>query len=159
MALADYTNRIDSFFSRNGDFYKAHKLASAVLMEMANDKTLFHEIIKKNLKKKDFINSKRINPVLAFEISASSNYSFIAHTWIPRPDGNAAITHQSVHHHGGLLLSSVAPIGPGYTSVLFRKGFNIESDRTTNMKIDRYYANEKGSLEFIDTFTPHVVFY
>ncbi len=158
-SLEEYLKEITSVFRRNNDLYKAHALAAPVLKEMAADMNIFHEIIKRNLLEKDFLLSNRINPVIALPINKTEYYTLVANCWLPLPDKNPAMTHQSIHHHGNLLLSSVAPIGPGYTSVLFKKGYKINPDNTTEIEIDKIYSNEKGSLEFIDTYTPHVVFY
>ena len=158
-SLEEQVKKITSFFEKNNDLYKAHALAAPVLKEMASDMDIFHKIIKKNLLGNNFLSLGRINPVIALEINKNDYYTLVANCWLPLPDKNPDTTHQSIHHHGNLLLTSVAPIGPGYSSVLFKKGYKINSDNITEMEIDKIYLNEKGSLEFIDTYTPHVVFY
>jgi hypothetical protein len=157
--LTEYLEKLNVLFSNNNDLYKAHELSKGILKEMADNTELFHEIIKKNLMKEGFLLSKRNNPVIALEIEKTSSYTLVANCWMPLPDGNTNLTHQSIHHHGGLLLTSVAPVGPGYSSIIFKKGYKIKEDQTVDITIDKDYSNTKGNLEFVDTFTPHVVFY
>lgn len=84
----------------------------------------------------------------------------VAHFWLPLPDRNTNITHQSIHHHGRLLLTSVAPFGPGYNSFIFKKGFSIHPDtEDVTIQVDKEYHNPLYNIEFIETHTPHVVFY
>src|ERR1700761_5133188 len=120
MALNHYTQRIRQAFAQSPSNYEAHQKSRVILEEMARDKTVFHEILKKNMASPDFHLKKRINPVVALEIDTTINYSFIAHCWMPLPDTDTEMTHQSIHHHGNLLLTSIAPIGPGYSSILFK---------------------------------------
>ncbi|HSY61077.1 MAG TPA: hypothetical protein VK796_04330, partial [Cytophaga sp.] len=70
------------------------------------------------------------------------------------------ITHQSIHHHGRLLLTSVAPYGPGYASIIFKQGFTIDpKTEITAIEIDKEYKNPLYNIEYIEINTPHVVFY
>jgi hypothetical protein len=138
----------------------AHGIAKDLFIEMAKDRDVFFEIVKRNIQTKNFFSNKRINPVIAMTVVENPYITIIAHFWLPRPDRSTTITHQSIHHHGKLLLTSVSPFGPGYESILFRKGFQIDpiSEHTT-MQIDKYYANPLYNIEFVDSYVPHVVFY
>jgi hypothetical protein len=157
--LNEYLEELNVLFLSTNDLYKAHELSKSILQEMADNTDLFHEVVKKNLMQEGFLLSKRNNPVIALEMNKTLSYTLVANCWMPLPDGNTDITHQSIHHHGGLLLTSIAPIGSGYSSIIFKKGYKVNDDRTADMAIDKIYSNTKGNLEFVDTFTPHVVFY
>ncbi len=158
--LKHYSITINDIFKKESSRYKAHEQCKPLLIEMAKNKTILFEIITKNLSKPNFLLQKRINPVIALDIEINETVSFIAHCWMPLPDKRNDITHQSIHHHGKLILTSVAAWGNGYESIIFKKGYSIDKQtEITDMQIDRFYKNDFGNIEFIDTYTPHVVFY
>lgn len=155
-----YIKSINEIFNIESNRYKAHELCKPLLWEMAKKESILFEIIKKNIEKPDFFKQKRINPVIAFEIETNQTVSFVAHCWLPLPSKRNDITHQSIHHHGKLLLTSVAAFGKGYESIVFKKGYSIDKKSgITNIQIDKTYSNPHLNIEFIDTDTPHVVFY
>ncbi len=127
---------------------------------MARDAGVLPDIIRNNLAKPGFLESRRVNPVLAMVIEKKDKFELIMHGWLPLPDRRTAISHQSIHHHGNLLLTSVGAFGPGYESILFRPGFEI-SRKTgkTAMAAEKIYENPLYNIEFVDTDTPHIVFY
>lgn len=155
-----YIKSINDIFKSESNRYKAHELCKPLLLEMAKSQSILFEIIKQNIEKPIFFNQKRINPVIALEIETNETVSFVAHCWMPLPNKSNTITHQSIHHHGKLLLTSVAAFGNGYESIIFKKGYSIDKKSgITNIQIDRIYTNPHLNIEFIDTDTPHVVFY
>ena len=100
------------------------------------------------------------DPVIAMTIVDNPFITLIAHFWMPLPDRSTNITHQSIHHHGRLLLTSVAPYGPGYESIIFKQGFKIDlQTEFVSIEIDKEYKNPLYNIEYIETNTPHVVFY
>lgn len=158
--LDEYTSELKKIFSENEDRYKAHQLSREILLELAKDKGYFTQIIEKNLSNPEFGNQKRITPVVALDIEVNDMFSLIAHCWLPQPDLDTEMSNQSVHHHGDLLLTSVASMGPGYESILFKKGFSFNKDTLeAKMEIDKIYKNPYMNIEFIDRDTPHIVFY
>jgi hypothetical protein len=158
--LSAYIEEINAIFRKEEDRYKAHSLCRPLLLEMAKDRSVLYEIIRKNILRPGFWEQKRINPVIALDIEANETVSFVAHCWMPLPDRDTTTTHQSIHHHGKLLLTSVAAFGPGYESLIFKKGFSIDkSTGLASMQLDKVYRNDYLNIEFIDANTPHVVFY
>ena len=155
--LSKYREQLNLDFSGT-DFYQSHLKANGTLLEMAsNDETLF-EILAKNIGSKKFLSSLRINPVIALPMIEESNYTLVANCWIPRPDGNIELSHQSIHHHGNLLLSSVGAFGSGYESMLFEK-IKASDNPDVKIKLSKIYSNPRGHIEFVDAYTPHIVFY
>ena len=158
--LKYYIKNINNIFQQENNRYKAHELCKPLLKEMANNSSILFEIVKKNLQKPAFFLQKRINPVIALDIEINETISFVAHCWMPLPDKQSDITHQSIHHHGKLLLTSVAAYGIGYESIIFKKEYSINKESgETFMQIDKIYKNPFLNIEFIDINTPHVVFY
>lgn len=156
----DYYNTALTHIFKKNQPRIAHALSKDLLLEMAKDKTILLEIIDRNVKSKGFFLKERINPVIAMTIVDNPFITLVAHFWMPLPDRATNITHQSIHHHGRLLLTSVAPYGPGYESIIFKQGFTIDPQtEITSIKIDKEYKNPVYNLEYIETNTPHVVFY
>ncbi|MBI4040654.1 MAG: hypothetical protein HY390_02175 [Deltaproteobacteria bacterium] len=141
------------------DRLKVHEQAAPILRDMSELKILF-EIIQKNVTSPPFLLKERINPVIAFPIEENPSFSLIAHVWFPLPDGNTELTHQSIHHHGLLLLTSVAAWGEGYESILFKKNFSVdpETDRAS-MDVEAMFQHRLHEIRFVDVYQPHVVFY
>jgi hypothetical protein len=159
-SLANYTSAIAKIFADEQDRAIAHKKSQPILAQMANDKPIIFEIIKKNLLKPDFINKVRHYPTLAFEIYLDSNIGMNANVFMPLPDKSTDISFQSIHHHGKLLLSTAAAEGPGYESILFKKGFTINPEtKETNLQIEKIYTFGKGGVDFVGSDQPHVVFF
>ena len=157
--LGGYIEKLRSIF-RNNDYREAHQKAKDVLLEMAKDKNVLFDIIRQNLSSPGFFSQKRINPVIAFEITKNKDFSITAHCWMPLPDKRTDTTHQSIHHHGRLLLTSVSPVGEGYESIVFKKGYELDKVAgQAKMSIEKIYKNPQHNIEFIDSHTPHVVFY
>lgn len=157
--LDQYITSLTNIFKKNQPRI-AHKLSQSLLLEMAQDKNILLEIIDRNIKSNDFFLKKRINPVIALSIVDNPFITLVAHFWMPLPDRATNITHQSIHHHGRLLLTSVAPYGPGYESIIFKQGFTIDpSTEFTSIEIEKEYNNPLYNIEYIETKTPHVVFY
>lgn len=149
---------MDALFE--GPYREAHAKAQAVLAPLAGDRAFFEEIVLECASRPGFFSQGRINPVVAFNLLQTPHYSLIAHGWIPRPDGDTTISHQSIHHHGKLLLTSLAAFGAGYESLLFKRGFTVDKkSREAELKPQKLYVNSQGSIEFVDSFAPHVVFY
>ncbi len=157
--LDAYLEKLTTIF-RNNDYRLAHEKAKDVLLRMARDSTILFDIIRRNLSSPGFFSQKRINPVIAFEIIKNKDFSITAHCWMPLPDRATNITHQSIHHHGRLLLTSVSPFGEGYESIIFKKDFVLEKEEgLAKMSIEKIYKNPRYNIEFVDSYTPHVVFY
>lgn len=157
--LGYYIESLTHIFKKNQP-REAHAAARALFLEMAENKQILFEIVQRNLLSSGFFLQKRINPVIALKIVDNAYITLVAHFWMPLPDRNTTVTHQSIHHHGRLLLTSVAPYGPGYNSIIFKKGFSINADTgETAIQIEKEYHNPLYNLEFIDTNTPHIVFY
>ncbi|MBT9585605.1 hypothetical protein IV102_19850 [bacterium] len=157
--LQKYLGSLRQHFAQ-ADRRAAHRACAPLLREMARDPKVLPAIICQNLATPGYLERTRINPVLAMSIDKNSEFEFIMHGWLPLPDRCTETSHQSIHHHGNLLLTSVSPLGPGYDSILFESDFRIDKrTQLTDLKPARYYHNSLYNLEFVDTQTPHIVFY
>ncbi len=160
LELNAFVEQINGIFKKEANRYRAHELCRPLLLEMAKDRSILFQIIKKNLNRPGILEQMRINPVIALEIESNEVVSFVAHCWMPLPDKKNSVSHQSIHHHGKLLLTSVAAFGEGYESIIFKKGFSIDTTSgNASMQIDKMYKNPYLNVEFIDVNTPHIVFY
>ena len=158
--LNDYVTAIATIFRNEKNRYKAHEMATPVLKAMGADKEVLFDIFRQNLLSKDFINKERHYPTLAFDIYKDDNIGINGNCFMPLPDRSGDLSFQSIHHHGKLLLTTVAAFGPGYESILFKKGFVIDKEnQTAHMEIEKNYQFTPGSIEFVDSDQPHVVFF
>lgn len=158
--LNHYVTEIASIFRNEKDRYKAHQQAIPVLKAMGAEKEVLFDVFRKSLSDDEFISKSRHYPTLAFEIYQDKNVGISGNCFMPVPDRRTDLSVVSIHHHGKLLLTTVAAFGPGYHSLLFRKGFSIDKDSLiTNLEIQKDYQFTEGSIEFVDSDQPHVVFF
>ncbi|MBC7947566.1 MAG: hypothetical protein H7Y42_06780 [Chitinophagaceae bacterium] len=158
--LNHYVKAIASIFKDEKDRYEAHRKAAPVLKEMGADKEVLFDVFRKNLSDPNFINKPRHYPTIAFEIFQDENVGISGNCFMPLPDRSTDLSFQSIHHHGKLLLTTVAAFGPGYESIVFKKGYAInKQEQTANMEIEKQYQFGPGNLEFVDSDQPHVVFF
>jgi len=157
MLYKSYVDRIAAIFDGNDDRHESHKLARPILAEMAASQAVLHEIIKKNLLEGNYWTTKKTT-VIDLEIAENHEFSIRAHCFMPLPDRAAMISHQSIHHHGNLLLTTAAVFGEKYSSILFKKTIKEQPDHSFSIPIEKVYDFRKGDVEFIDAYQPHIVF-
>jgi hypothetical protein len=138
----------------------AHEQAQPLLSQMVSDESFLIEIAKDNLKQPNFLRKTRHYPTLAMQIFENADFHLVANLWPKLPEGEKSRSHQSIHHHGRLLLSTAAAFGPGYETIIFKQGFvtNPQTNETA-MSIDRISHHQWGQIDFVDTYQPHLVFY
>lgn len=159
MKLQDYITKLDSIFEGK-DRYVSHKEAAPVLLAMAKDISILHEVISNNLEDIKILGMKKQGPVINFDIIIRRNYTFSAHCFMPLPDRAVNISHNWIHHHDHSLLTSVNVFGnTGYNSLLFEKEYQYDSQtqKVTKLKIAKDFYHPLHNVEFIDAFIPHVV--
>lgn len=157
--LQKYIKELKDIF-RSNERYEAHKKSASILRKMSQDMSLVHEIIKNNLENPEFLKKTRHYPTIAFPIEENNEFGMVMNCFLPVPDRSTNISFQSIHHHGNLLLTTVSCFGPGYESMIFKKDFNIDKDSEfATLTLEKIYLNELNNYEFIDSYTPHIVFY
>ena len=155
----EYLQQLKQIFAQP-DLRQAHKEAVPILEQAVRDKEFFSAVIRQNFSDPDFLDRVRNYPTLSIPIEENESFTLRANCFLPLPDGNTDVTFQSIHHHGSLLLTTISAFGSGYDSILFEPGYTVDQTTgLTNMKGVRYYHNELHNYEFVDKFTPHVVFY
>jgi hypothetical protein len=151
---------IKRIFESNSDRYICHELAAPILTDLSMDKAFIFEIFKQNLANKKFLDRERHYSTLALDIIETENFSILINIFPPLPDRTVDTTFQSIHHHGSLLLSTVGFHGSSYSSIMYKKGFEIDKKtNTVNLEIEEYYQNINHQVKFCDAYQPHVVFY
>jgi hypothetical protein len=155
-----YTSRIAAIFKEEKDRYKAHEKATPVLLEMGADREVLFDVFRQSLSDPEFIKKNRHYPTVAFEIFQDANVGISGNCFMPVPDRREDLTIVSIHHHGKLLLTTVAAFGPGYHSTLFKKGFTFDKTSTdAKLEMEKHYQFHEGSVEFVDADQPHVVYF
>ena len=159
MPLSEYVAQLKAVFAGR-DRYAAHAAAAPVLRSMTHDPHVLHEILKLNLAKPEFLGRKRHHPIIGFTAEENRTFTLMASCFPPLPDRAADVSHQTIHHHGDLLLTTAAAHGSGYDSILFRKGWEIDpSSKLARMEIDKSFTHTLHNVEFIEARAPHIVFY
>lgn len=157
--MYNYVDGISEKFSKY-NYKDAHYNCREILETIAHDKNFLINTLINFMEKKKNLSCCSYRPFIIVPIWANQYFSFSAHLWLPLPKHISSLSHQSIHHHGKLLLSSVSPYGEGYESVLFKPGWEVDPfTREATLQPDKYYKNKLFNLEFIDEYTPHVVFY
>lgn len=158
--LQPYLDKIAAIFKEEKDRYKAHEKATPVLKQMGADKEVLFDVFRQSLSDPEFINKIRHYPTIAFEIYQDKNVGISGNCFMPVPDRRTDLTVVSIHHHGKLLLTTTAAFGPGYYSVLYKKGFSFDKKTMdANLEVEKEYQFHQGGLEFVDADQPHVVFF
>ena len=156
-----YIKEITSVFQiHNNDRYECHKIAKDILKRAAADKEFLFEIIRYNLSDPEFVQKKRHYSTLSLPIINTPDFNMVINVFPPLPDRRTDISFQSIHQHGNLLLTTASVFGPGYESIVYKKNYGIDpATFITKMEKEKIYTFKSGEVEFIDAFTPHVVFY
>ncbi len=160
MFSSKQTDALIKIFAEGEDMYENHRQALPLLKEMVANNDLLHAIIRYNLDQPDFLKTKQTYTTLALPVFETADVSLVVNIFPPLPDRNTEISFQSVHHHGYMLLSTIAAFGPGYKAITFKKGFEIDKDTCiTKMAKEKIYQNSPDNPDFVDANTPHIVFY
>ena len=139
--------------------YAAHLKSHLTLNRMATDDEVIFEIIRRNLATKKF---DELTGAIDFQICLfdAPECTFYVTFFGPNPKQDTTHTYSTMHHHDDALLSTINAKGPGYNSLIFKKGFNI--DKQTNeveIGLEKYVPHSLFNIEFIDAQTAHTLFF
>ena len=155
-----YVRGLTDIFRTHADPYRAHEEARGLLAQLAKDPKFFAAVLQQHLSDIETFNHPRKNPVLEFVIEDNAHYTLIANCWLPRDDRDTKLSHQSVHHHGTLLLTTTALHGSGYETWNFTKPEPVAgADLLFNMSVTQAGRHPIGNMVFVDAHIPHIVFY
>jgi hypothetical protein len=156
----DVVAQLAGLFQQYPDRYELHKVAAPVIEAASRDSVFLYDIIRANLSDPAFLARKRHYSTLSMTIAETPSFSFMLNIFPPLPQRATDSSFQSIHHHGSLLLTTVGAFGPGYSSMVFKKGFRIDPQTgITRMELEKTYQNGLGKAEFVDSRQPHIVFY
>ncbi|WCT11871.1 hypothetical protein [Mucilaginibacter jinjuensis] len=156
----EWLNELRQIVKNEPDRYAVHAKCKPLLEKMSISKEFLYDIIRQNLSTPEYLLRKRTYPTLSMVIEENNDFSFVVNIFPSLPDKKADVSFQSIHHHGSLLLSTVGAFGPGYQSILFKKGYSINKETgDAKMEIAKQYQNKIGVVEFVDCYQPHIVFY
>ena len=131
-----HISEIIKIFQDNDDLYTAHKLCKEVMKKIIDDKDCLHKIIEHNLLQPDFLKRKRHYPTLSLNVYKNKLINIVINIYPELPPGSTKdVSYHSIHHHGNLLLSTIALSGPGYSSIVFGKNFFVpDKDKSYKME-------------------------
>lgn len=157
---ARHLDHLREIFLTRRDPYRAHEEARSLLEQFARMPAFLKAVLMQHLSEPETFNKLRKNPVLDFIIEDNERFTLVANCFLPRDDRDTQLSHQSVHHHGSLLLSTVALLGPGYETWNFTRPTPVEGRALLfDMSVTYASRHRVGNTLFIDAYDPHIVFY
>lgn len=145
-------------FSSTTDRYRAHERSRGVLSELAAAPDLLPRLLEHHLAAPGSLNLAHF-PMPGVDIVRDPAFTLAAHLWfggLPQFDAGQSMT--CVHHHGTLLLTTLAVYGPGCEVwSLSRPREGVPDGRYAIDCLSRL-QNTVGAFAFIDTNYAHIVF-
>src|SRR5690349_22943675 len=124
--MTDYLSGLVEQFSRFPDKRDAHRHCQEILREVAEDSDFLRSVVAKFVAGERSLSGTVFLPFIIIPIESNRHFELSLHLWPPLPEEIPAISHQSIHHHGKLLLTSIAPFGGGYESILFANDWKTD---------------------------------
>jgi len=154
-----HIKRIIELNAQHSDRHKFHEEAGKLLIEMANDKEFWFEIIKQNLTDKGYLNRKWTMYDIPFlYVYECDDFLVKVHLFVPLSTYKPHIVASAIHHHNNYMLSTYAAFGSGYETLLFEKNFRINPQtKEVDLKIREHFTRKERSLHLVDSWEPHVV--
>lgn len=145
-------------FSSTTDRYRAHQRSRRVLSDLAAAADLLPRLLEHHLAAPGSLNLRHF-PMPGIEIVHDPAFTLAAHIWfggLPQLAAGRSLT--CVHHHGTLLLTTLAVFGPGCE--VWSLSRPREGARDGSYAIDclSRAGNTLGAFTFTDTNYAHIVF-
>ncbi|HEY7819589.1 MAG TPA: hypothetical protein VIG29_15320 [Vicinamibacteria bacterium] len=155
-ALSSYVRRLDEHFQRSPNKHEAHSRSQAVLEEMAADPSVLGAMLEHFLAVAGVLNPRHY-PVIGIDLELNAHYGLVANCWIPLPDRRTDVSTKAIHHHGEMLLTTVAAFGPGYEHWTFSAPILLDSGRELfRMELRAREPHPRGHGAFVDAYVPHL---
>lgn len=152
-------NELTRIFKTAPSKHAAHDRSRPLLQEMSADRSLITAILWRYLSTPGVLDENNY-PAVGIDIELNPYYHLVANCWIPRPNRETNISTKSIHHHGHMLLTTVALFGPGYEHWLFTRPRLVDPDRELyEMDVVERKRHSLHHLAFVDAWIPHLPVY
>jgi|GEM_PF-886408 len=153
-----YALELERIFKTHKDPYRSHEMSRKVLQEMSEDPAFLPHLIRKHLANPENYNRPHF-PLPGMTLAETPYFTCYAHFWfgnMPQREQGRSVT--CVHHHGALLLTTIALYGPGCEVWLFSRPRETAEGGIFNMEHIVQHQNSVRSFTFVDTGQPHLIF-
>lgn len=154
--VAETLQRLKQIFRSAPTKRAAHEQSAEVVRGAATNPEFLTSVLRsfvsdpKNLERENY-------PVIGIVVESNPDFDFVAHAWIPHPDGETDLSTKAIHHHGELMLTTATAFGPGYEHWTFTtpERMGAGDDRFSMQLIDRG-MHELHEVAFVDAGIAHV---
>jgi hypothetical protein len=159
-SLDFYLESLKRNFTAISNKYEAHLKSHVYLSRMAVDDEVIFEVFRRNLVTPGFFQRTSFSPDFLISMMDGPDCSLSMSFFGPLPDGRTDYTYSTLHHHDDFLLSTISAKGPGYSSLIFKQGYDIDSQtKEVKLEVDKYCRHSNLNIEFIDKHSAHTIFY
>ena len=156
--LERHTAELRRIFAETKDCYRAHEISRKVLMEIAAEPNLLGPLLRHHLS--DPKNLNKLNfPSPGLFVADSQHFYLCANLFfgdLPQFAEGQSVT--CVHHHGSLLLTTLAAFGPGCEIWTLSRPRETRLDNIFSMEPIGRQRNSLGRFAFTDAGYAHIVF-
>lgn len=149
---------LERIFRSCKDHYRSHEFSRKVLLEMSAHPQFLAMLFKRHLS--DPANLNRCNfPIPGLMVAENPYFTCSVNFWLggmPQLEQQRSMT--CVHHHGALLLTTLAIMGPGAEVWSFSKPRQTETDNLYRMDLLTKEVNTKGRYTFVDSGYCHMIY-
>lgn len=158
--LDEHIIAITKIFKTTDNKYEAHLRCNPILYKMAADEEVIFEVLRRNMRKPKFFSKKLCTPDFPLWLAEEPEFSLHAFFFGPNQEKRTDVTYSTMHHHDDFLLSTINAKGPGYKSLIFQPGYEIDTDKMeAKIELEKYSLHAPNHIEFITSHTAHVLFY
>ena len=158
--LDECLEQIVKNFKTSENKYEAHLKSYPMLHRMAaNDEVIF-EVFRRNMVNPKFFNKKRCTPDFQLTLLDEPEVFLFVNFFGPNKEKRTDYSYSTMHHHDDFLLSTINAKGKGYSSLIFKQGYEIDKDNmTAKLDLEKFVLHKPSNIEFIDCHTAHALFY
>lgn len=158
--LDEYIGEIAKIFKTTDNKYEAHLKSYPTLYKMAEEDEVIFEAVRRNMVKPNFFDKKLCTPDFHFFLAEHPEFSLHTFFFGPNKEKKTDISYSTMHHHDDFLLSTINAKGPGYTSLIFKPGYDIDREnQEAKIELEKFVLHAPNHIEFIQSHTAHTVFY
>ncbi len=158
--LDECLEEIIKTFKTTTNKYEAHLKCYPILNRMASNDEVIFEVMKRNIVKPKFFETKRCTPDFQLTLIDETECFMFVNFFGPNKEKRTDYSYSTMHHHDDFLLSTINAKGAGYTSMIFKQGYEIDKDKMeAKVDLEKYVPHSPGKIEFIDCHTAHTIFY
>ena len=150
---------VNNFLSTENK-YEAHLKSYPILHRLSEDDEVIQEVIRRNIDNDVAFTKSNCTPDFQLTLIDTPHCFLFVNFFGPNAEKRTDISYSTMHHHDDYLLSTINAKGKGYTSLIFKQGYEIDRDNmTAKIELEKFALHAPRHIEFIDNHTAHAIFY